>query len=686
MSINLSTNFNMNTNLPIDTRLQVATIADRDSIPVGSRYLGMKVFVLETNQEYQLKEDNNTWDIIYDTNGEYITSDKIASGAVSSGKLSSQAVNSGKIATNAVTTEKIADNAVTSDKIADESITASKLSSDVSALLDTKGLNIGYIWWANQDVVSTIDDPFVSKGAISSFKNVGNAFTVMAASSVSSAGKITADLNATTVTPKTKVGDYDLYNNGDLVIYAGSYGLVFGLINVDIWKRIPMHEAKSGLDGLMSGGDKDNVTYLYNRYIKGAIYNSDTSSYNGQYSNDCKDTGLYTNVDSGRPSGVDDTDTKELFSVLTMTNPNDSSKTPQLTLSQKRNKAWIRNNSYASWERLLTQTDHNDLYTEMTSHVEDNVMINWFNKPGFHFARLADGNAANPIQDDIDRRYIIHVGKEKNGDSETGNSFQLLEHVITGRVFYRSGPVTLGNSTTNGGSFGSYSWTEIEKEKEIPNIGDILVKDTTDAVIEVKVTSNIHKIFVQTVNCQPNILIPTTFPIGWACEIDFSKCTSKTVFFSNIDDTGSYEVNDGNLDPNRNYLNVHEEDGWKIYDLGLNRDIVCVSNNYTQYLINIDNYTKEIVFNSDIIDNEVLIPTNLWVGWRCILNFKNVTTINHFDVGYDDGSMFGVDSEKFSNGFSPGKVYMLIKINESISPSGYEIYEVDNITRLPITS
>lgn len=53
--MDLTTNFNVNTDGPIDKRTRKNTITERDAIPVEFRYTGLKVFVEETGVEYMLK-------------------------------------------------------------------------------------------------------------------------------------------------------------------------------------------------------------------------------------------------------------------------------------------------------------------------------------------------------------------------------------------------------------------------------------------------------------------------------------------------------------------------------------------------------------------------------------------------------------------------------------------------------
>ncbi len=63
MAIKTSTNFEVRTNLPLDPRTCVDTLADRDIIPVGQRYIGLKTTVAENGVTYILEGGitNDCW-------------------------------------------------------------------------------------------------------------------------------------------------------------------------------------------------------------------------------------------------------------------------------------------------------------------------------------------------------------------------------------------------------------------------------------------------------------------------------------------------------------------------------------------------------------------------------------------------------------------------------------------------
>lgn len=128
--------------------------------------------------------------------------------------------------------------------------------SDKSSLnkILTDALKLKYIWYANKDAVAEISNPLKKIGTISSYKEFGNVFVVMYASAIVST--VVTPGTASTVTPSTKVGGYTLFNNGDLLAYGGKYA------GTEMWKRIPMYEAKTNLDGLMSAWDKTQVNKI----------------------------------------------------------------------------------------------------------------------------------------------------------------------------------------------------------------------------------------------------------------------------------------------------------------------------------------------------------------------------------------------------------------------------------------
>lgn len=126
-------------------------------------------------------------------------------------------------------------------------------------------LKLQYIWYANKNAVASISAPLTKIGGIKDFKQPGNVFAVMAASSVTL--NVIVPSSASTVTPSVTLGGYTLFNNGDLIAYVGDFSSFSSLISAfggepEIWKRIPMHEAKTNLDGLMSAWDKTQVNKI----------------------------------------------------------------------------------------------------------------------------------------------------------------------------------------------------------------------------------------------------------------------------------------------------------------------------------------------------------------------------------------------------------------------------------------
>lgn len=61
--INILESINMQTNVPLDSRTVVKTLANRDSISSTVRYLGMKVYVSDEKKEYRLEDgiENSHW-------------------------------------------------------------------------------------------------------------------------------------------------------------------------------------------------------------------------------------------------------------------------------------------------------------------------------------------------------------------------------------------------------------------------------------------------------------------------------------------------------------------------------------------------------------------------------------------------------------------------------------------------
>lgn len=66
MAIELTTNFNVNTKLPIDSRTSVNTLADLVAIP--NTYPGLMVYVSELKEFFYATDDGNTWSRLVDGN------------------------------------------------------------------------------------------------------------------------------------------------------------------------------------------------------------------------------------------------------------------------------------------------------------------------------------------------------------------------------------------------------------------------------------------------------------------------------------------------------------------------------------------------------------------------------------------------------------------------------------------
>ena len=70
MAIEITSQFNNKAGKPLDVNSVKSTISERDAIPTGERYLGIKVFVTETKTEYTLLSGitNTDWEALNNTN------------------------------------------------------------------------------------------------------------------------------------------------------------------------------------------------------------------------------------------------------------------------------------------------------------------------------------------------------------------------------------------------------------------------------------------------------------------------------------------------------------------------------------------------------------------------------------------------------------------------------------------
>lgn len=75
MSIQLSSNFNLVTNLPLDDRTVKSSIVDRDAIASVSRFDGLFVYITDTNETWQLQGGitNSDWVLVSGTSGGTVT-------------------------------------------------------------------------------------------------------------------------------------------------------------------------------------------------------------------------------------------------------------------------------------------------------------------------------------------------------------------------------------------------------------------------------------------------------------------------------------------------------------------------------------------------------------------------------------------------------------------------------------
>ena len=109
-------------------------------------------------------------------------------------------------------------------------------------------------------------------------------------------------------------------------------------------------------------------------------------------------------------------------------------------------------------------------------------------------------------------------------------------------------------------------------------------------------------------------------------------------------------------------------------------DIVFVTGDA---VIKLDKNIKEIVARGSA-DLKLLLPAETWMGYRCIINFTEADEIVNFDVGTSEGDMFSTDASWSLP--SIGKTYVLAQIGvmQVASPSNYDLYEIDSITRQPV--
>lgn len=187
-------------------------------------------------------------------------------------------------------------------------------------------LNARYIWYADLDYVVSLDNMYKNLGGIEEYSQYGNGFVVMdgiiptdseydAVLSAMAKGnsivkgllkiylngvgaEVIPDVRKTTVSPnstnQSKVG-YKIFNCGDMLVYGQEGISLEGYTLVgETWKRIAIHEAKENVDGLMSAGDKVNLTNLLplkDMFLDKGLKNA------GQVTN----TGLYL-FNNGRPA------------------------------------------------------------------------------------------------------------------------------------------------------------------------------------------------------------------------------------------------------------------------------------------------------------------------------------------------------------------------------------------------
>lgn len=106
-------------------------------------------------------------------------------------------------------------------------------------------------------------------------------------------------------------------------------------------------------------------------------------------------------------------------------------------------------------------------------------------------------------------------------------------------------------------------------------------------------------------------------------------------------------------------------------------DTVFVTDSAT---VALDENVKEIVAEGNVNLN-VYLPEKTWYGWRCVINLSEADSVENFDVGTNNGDMFGLDAPWTKP--SAGKTYLLVRVEDKTdgTPLAYKMYEVDNITR-----
>lgn len=133
-------------------------------------------------------------------------------------------------------------------------------------------------------------------------------------------------------------------------------------------------------------------------------------------------------------------------------------------------------------------------------------------------------------------------------------------------------------------------------------------------------------------------------------------------------------------------LNVYEGIGnyvsefVQLYDgVDTGDDVIVVTDDMAvdgKITVTLTTDVKEVVVKTNT-PVDILLPEKPYLYWRFILNTKEAEAVT-IDVGFYDGQMFGSD-------YSPiysRKTYMIVcEDNKMVSPSGFPLYEVDDVTR-----
>ncbi len=324
MAIETGTNFHVKTNLPLDSRSVAKTAAERDAIPEGERYEGMRVYVEDEHKFYTAKyyttDNGNSW--IWTDSPQMTYAGRVNPNALmlmmsveKNGKAGMTVVaNRDEMLQNPITSADIMpikcnDILILKKDVIGDGVNTVFVNKDTfleyfdiipclyDELLDKIASTVGsYTWYLDTDEVKDLDDK--SYGTMASCQTdafVGKWFYLCTTNSRSGSGPYPSKYTVAGANGKVSYGDYVMWTGSRLVHISINEAKSSDVKNGD-----GHYSSTGGVDGLMSSTDKAYLTDLINSFwgkthipVRHCKDSTDANMKNGWLVNWCREDGWY---------------------------------------------------------------------------------------------------------------------------------------------------------------------------------------------------------------------------------------------------------------------------------------------------------------------------------------------------------------------------------------------------------